>query len=72
MVGLLVAAMFTATMSSMDSGLNRNSGIFVKNFYEPIVHKGTASDEKELVTVSKITSAVFGIQLLFLSQFINT
>lgn len=32
MVGLLVAAMFAATMSSMDSGLNRNSGIFVKTF----------------------------------------
>lgn len=30
MVGLLIAAMFAATMSSMDSGLNRNSGIFVK------------------------------------------
>ncbi|MFS1920520.1 sodium:solute symporter family transporter [Vibrio lentus] len=71
MVGLLVAAMFAATMSSMDSGLNRNSGIFVKNFYEPIVRKGTAS-EKELVTVSKITSAVFGIAIILIAQFINS
>ncbi|MEZ9490240.1 transporter [Vibrio breoganii] len=71
MVGLLVAAMFAATMSSMDSGLNRNSGIFVKNFYETIVRKGKAS-EKELVTVSKITSTVFGILIILIAQFINS
>lgn len=71
MVGLLVAAMFAATMSSMDSGLNRNSGIFVKNFYEPIVRKGQAS-EKELVTVSKITSTVFGFAIILIAQFINS
>lgn len=71
MVGLLVAAMFAATMSSMDSGLNRNSGIFVKNFYEPVVRKGQAS-EKELVTVSKITSTVFGIAIILIAQFINS
>ncbi|NLS14636.1 transporter [Vibrio sp. SM6] len=71
MVGLLIAAMFAATMSSMDSGLNRNSGIFVKNFYEPIIRKGEAS-EKELVTVSKITSAVFGIAIILIAQFINS
>ena len=71
MVGLLVAAMFAATMSSMDSGLNRNSGIFVKNFYETIVRKGQAS-EKELVTVSKITSAVFGFAIILIAQFINS
>ena len=71
MVGLLVAAMFAATMSSMDSGLNRNSGIFVKNFYEPIIRKGQAS-EKELVTVSKISSAVFGFAIILIAQFINS
>ncbi|MCG9631135.1 transporter [Vibrio sp. Isolate30] len=71
MVGLLVAAMFAATMSSMDSGLNRNSGIFVKNFYEPVVRKGQAS-EKELVTVSKVTSTVFGIAIILIAQFINS
>lgn len=71
MVGLLVAAMFAATMSSMDSGLNRNSGIFVKNFYEPVIRRGQAS-EKELVTVSKITSTVFGIAIILVAQFINS
>ncbi len=70
MVGLLVAAMFAATMSSMDSGLNRNSGIFVKNFYEPILRP--QATEKELVLVSKITSTVFGLAIILIAQFINS
>ena len=71
MVGLLIAAMFAATMSSMDSGLNRNSGIFVKNFYEPIVRKHEAT-ESELVFVSKITSTVFGILIILIALFIQS
>lgn len=36
MLGLMVAALFAATMSSMDTGLNVNAGFLVKNFYQPI------------------------------------
>ncbi|WP_413701878.1 sodium:solute symporter family transporter [Psychromonas sp. KJ10-10] len=71
MVGLLIAAMFAATMSSMDSGLNRNSGIFVKNFYEPVIRKFNAT-EAELVFVSKITSTVFGIAIILVALFIQS
>lgn len=70
MVGLLIAAMFAATMSSMDSGLNRNSGIFVKNFYQPILRPN--STEKELMMVSKITSTFFGIAIILVALFINS
>ncbi|MBO7913810.1 transporter [Vibrio splendidus] len=70
MVGLLIAAMFAATMSSMDSGLNRNSGIFVKNFYEPILRP--KATEKELMVVSKITSTFFGIAIILVALFINS
>lgn len=70
MVGLLIAAMFAATMSSMDSGLNRNSGIFVKNFYEPILRPNAT--EKELVIVSKLTSTFFGIAIIMVALFINS
>ncbi len=70
MVGLLIAAMFAATMSSMDSGLNRNSGIFVKNFYETILRPNAS--EKELMTVSKITSTVFGLIIILVALFINS
>jgi SSS family solute:Na+ symporter len=62
MVGLLLCALFAATISSMDSGLNRNAGIIVKNFYHPIFRKG-ASD-KELLYTGKITSALFGVLII--------
>jgi solute:Na+ symporter, SSS family len=58
-------------MSSMDSGLNRNSGIFVKNFYEPIIRKHKAN-ESELVFVSKITSTIFGLIIILVALFINS
>jgi len=70
MVGLLISAMFAATMSSMDSGLNRNSGIFVKNFYQVVIRP--KATEKELVTCSKITSTVFGLVIIMVALFINS
>jgi len=70
MVGLLIAAMFAATMSSMDSGLNRNSGIFVKNFYEVILRP--KASEKELMLVSKIISTIFGMVIILVALFINS
>ncbi|MDN3717282.1 sodium:solute symporter family transporter [Vibrio breoganii] len=70
MVGLLISAMFAATMSSMDSGLNRNSGIFVMNFYQPILR--SEASEKELMVVSKLTSAFFGFAIIFIALFINS
>ncbi|WP_394149852.1 transporter [Vibrio maritimus] len=70
MVGLLIAAMFAATMSSMDSGLNRNSGIFVMNFYQPILRPNAT--ERELMFVSKATSTVFGLVIILIALFINS
>lgn len=62
MIGLLVCSLFAATMSSMDSGLNRNAGIFVSNFYRPILRR--KAGEKELLWVGKFMSAVFGLCII--------
>ncbi|MEL0629014.1 sodium:solute symporter family transporter [Psychromonas aquatilis] len=70
MVGLLISAMFAATMSSMDSGLNRNSGIFVKNFYQVVINP--KASEKQLVTCSKLTSTAFGLIIIGVALFINS
>ncbi|MGB6138496.1 MAG: transporter, partial [Shewanella sp.] len=70
MVGLLMSAMFAATMSSMDSGLNRNAGIFVCNFYSPILREHAS--QKELVTVSKITTVIMGVIMILIGLFINS
>ena len=58
MVGLLLCGIFAASMSSMDSGLNRNAGIFVKNFYYPVLRK-SASDI-ELLRAGRFVTLAFG------------
>ncbi|MDF3055969.1 MAG: sglT 2 [Rariglobus sp.] len=62
MIGLLICGILAATMSSMDSGLNRNAGIFVKNFYQPVLRPG-ASD-RELVNAGKLSTGIFGILVI--------
>ncbi len=70
MVGLLMSAVFAATMSSMDSGLNRNAGVFVRNFYSIFIDK-KASDQK-LLKVSQVVTLVFGILTILVALFINS
>ena len=59
MMGLLVSGIFAATMSSMDSGLNKNAGIFVKNFYQPSFGRGTS--DGQLLKVGKIATLALGV-----------
>ncbi|MGI9202708.1 MAG: sodium:solute symporter family transporter [Woeseiaceae bacterium] len=70
MIGLLVAAMFAATMSSIDSGLNRNAGIFVKNFVQPVIVPNIS--EKRLMIVSRVASIAFGALIISLALFMNS
>ena len=70
MIGLLIAAMFAATMSSIDSGLNRNAGIFVKNFFKPVIAPNIS--EKKLMIVSRIVTIAFGILIISLALFLNS
>lgn len=58
MIGLLVSGIFAATMSSMDSGLNRNAGFLVRNFYRVAIRPRAA--EAELLTVGKLTTLGLG------------
>ena len=70
-VGLLMAGLFAATMSSMDSALNRNSGIFVRSFYATIVRKGNAND-KELLRAGQIACTINGILVILMAQFFSS
>lgn len=62
MLGLLVCGIFAATMTSMDAGLNQGAGIFVRNFYLPVINPDCP--EKKLLIVSKITTAGCGFVML--------
>lgn len=70
MVGLMLAAMFAATMSSMDSALNRNAGIILKSVYEPYFCKHPT--EKHLMSASKALTAVFGIIIILSALFLTS
>lgn len=71
MTGLMVVAMFAATMSSMDSGLNRNAAIFTNDIYltvcrwigrEPLKDRG-------LLRLGQAFSAVFGICIVSIATY---
>lgn len=62
MIGLMMSAMFAATMSSMDSALNRNAGIFIKNVYEPYINKNAS--EAKVLAASKIVTILFGLLII--------
>ncbi|MGB5446195.1 MAG: transporter, partial [Psychromonas sp.] len=70
MVGLMLAAMFAATMSSMDSALNRNAGILVKSVYEPYFCKDPS--EVNLMRASKIFTAMFGLIVIVTGLFLTS
>lgn len=70
MTGLLVSGIFAATMSSMDAGLNKNAGVFIKNFYQPILRPHAA--EAELLRVGKATTVVLGLTVIGIAIFYSS
>ncbi|MEA2068290.1 MAG: hypothetical protein U9P12_03720, partial [Verrucomicrobiota bacterium] len=58
MMGLMVCSIFAATLSSMDTALNKNAGFFVKNFYGDIINPNAS--EKTLLRLGRVFSIVFG------------
>jgi solute:Na+ symporter, SSS family len=67
MIGLLVSGIFAATMSSMDSGLNKNAGVFIKNFYQPILRP--KATDGELLRAGKFTTIVLGLTVIGIATF---
>jgi solute:Na+ symporter, SSS family len=63
MIGLLVSGIFASTMSTMDAGLNRNAGVFIKNFYQPVLRPH--SSDAQLLRVGKTTTAILGVIVIF-------
>lgn len=62
MLGLVLSGMFAATMSSMDGGLNRNAGIFIRNFYHPLLRP--RAGDQEMLIAGKITTLVMGLLIV--------
>ncbi|MEP5322073.1 sodium:solute symporter family transporter, partial [Marinobacter alexandrii] len=72
-VGLLMAGLFAASMSSMDSALNKNAGIFVRSVYSPFqLKRGTQVDDTKLLGLSRLVSFVSGIIVIGMALFFKS
>ncbi|MBU2884385.1 transporter [Gilvimarinus agarilyticus] len=72
-VGLLMAGLFAASMSSMDSALNKNAGIFVRSIYQPFIkRRGRETDDKKLMNVSRLVSLINGILVIVVALYFKS
>jgi len=69
MVGLVVSAMFAATMSTLDSRINFVTASFVKSIYKPMINKDAS--EKDELRMSRIMTGVMGLIVIFFALFLN-
>lgn len=70
MIGLVVVAMLTATMSSMDTGLNRNAAIFIKDILPALrrrLRKSELMEKKELLGKSQRVTVILGMTIITLA-----
>lgn len=70
LLGLLMCAMFGATLTSMDAAVNKYVGVFVRSFYRPILRP--AASETHLLRVSKVCTLAFGAVIIGISVLVNT
>ena len=72
-VGLLLAGLFAASMSSMDSALNKNSGIFIRSIYQPLLAKYNKQvSDAQLLTTSRLLSFISGILVILMALFFKS
>ena len=69
MLGLLIAGIFGATLSSLDASVNQGVGILVRNFYLPVINPQCT--EKKLLIISKCCTAGFGLVIIKMGLIIS-
>lgn len=69
LAGLIVAAVFAATMSSISAGLNSLATATVVDFYERL--RGKPANAADSVTVSRIATAGYGVLILTVAYLIS-
>ena len=63
MMGLLICGLFAATMSTIDSTLNRTSGLLTRNIYRRLINP--LATERELLRIAKYSTAILGMIMIF-------
>jgi solute:Na+ symporter, SSS family len=70
MIGLMAAAIFGVTLSSMDVGLNKSAGIFVRDVYKPLIRP--LAEEGEYLRVGQLTSVLCGLLVIAAALLVQT
>jgi len=70
LIGLIVVAILTATMSTMDTGLNTNVAILVKDIYPKLLRrfKWKPKSESELLRYGRLYTWLMGVFILLLAK----
>ena len=69
LIGLIVVAILTATMSSVDTGLNTNVAILIKDIYPKLARRFNweAKSETQLLRYGRAYTWVMGVLIIFLA-----
>ena len=59
-VGLVVAAILAASLSSIDSAINSATSVVVVDFYNRLIAPRGRTDERHQVRISRVVTAIFG------------
>lgn len=70
LMGLLICAIFAATLTSMNSGLNATSGSIIRNIYLPLINP-QATEEKQIF-LGRVFTVVLGIFYALVAIFFST
>ncbi|NLF17525.1 MAG: hypothetical protein GX595_09725 [Lentisphaerae bacterium] len=74
MTGLMVVAMFAATMSSMDTGLNRNAAVFTNDIYPALCRlcRGRPWEGRRLLFLGELYTLLLGGIVIFVAYYLST
>ncbi len=70
LLGFMVCGMFAASMSTMDTSLNRNAGYFVRNIYIRYINP-EASQKRQLI-MGQVFTAIFGALMILVAVSFDT
>ena len=73
LTGVIVVAILTATMSSMDTGLNNNVAIMIKDIYPALCKwfKWKQKDDTALLRYSRFYTLLLGIAIILLALYFS-
>ena len=73
LVGLIVVAIITATMSSMDTGLNTNVAILIKDIYPKLARrlKWTPRNDAELLGYGRAMTWLMGALIILMALYLS-